>query len=76
MIHIKRPSLAINERTNKPLRVKFCKTCKHFTEGMCNKFISVSLIDGTEAKVTATDARSDLSMCGVGASYYEAKPEK
>jgi hypothetical protein len=43
---------------------------------MCNKFISVSLIDGTEAKVTATDARSDLSMCGVGASYYEAKPEK
>jgi hypothetical protein len=76
MIHIKRPPVSLSVKNVKPLRLKYCNTCKHFNEGMCNKFISVNLVDGTEASVSASDARNDLSMCGVGAAHHIAKLEQ
>lgn len=60
-------------------RVRLCKDCKHFQKGtkdypvhFCQKVAFVSLLTGCEELAPADVARSDTSLCGVGAKYFES----
>lgn len=61
-------------------RVRLCKDCKHFQKGtkdypvhFCQKVAFVSLLTGCEEPMPVSIARSDTSLCGQGAQYFESK---
>lgn len=61
-------------------RVRLCKDCKHFQKGtkehpvqLCQKIAFISLLTGCEEPMPASVARSDTSLCGQGAQYFESK---
>lgn len=57
-----------------PYKRNYCKDCKHFSKNgeICKLFIEINLVNGNENVVKASEARDNVSMCGFGASYFEA----
>jgi hypothetical protein len=61
-------------------KVRLCRDCKHFQKGtkdypvhFCQKVAFISLLTGCEEPMPASIARSDTSLCGQGAQYFESK---
>lgn len=59
-------------------KVKLCVNCKHFDKAntSCQKFAHVELVTGAELPMHASFARSEMSLCGTGASYFESVDKK
>ena len=71
MLHVHKTQSTLLKRYEPGQGIRFCKTCKHYKNGLCNKFIAIDLLDGIQAHVTAYEARSSDELCGKKGIYHE-----
>jgi hypothetical protein len=62
--------------TSKKLPFKVCKTCQHFKENMCQKYVQVDLVSGKTKYPPCHIIRYNSDYCGIGAKDYEQIIEK
>ena len=55
--------------------VPICNECRFYKRNgdVCSKFAYMSLVDGSEMRVPAIDARTSYEMCGIGGSHFQPK---
>lgn len=58
---------------NIPYKKNYCRDCKHFNKNgeVCRLFAEIDMVNGNENIVRASEARSNTSMCGFGATFFD-----
>ncbi len=57
--------------------MKFCVNCRHYIDGLpsCAKAVWTSMVTGDEFMHSCHEARSNQTLCGKDASWFEAKDD-